>query len=366
MRVTPRAGRPCRPVLFLLLALLLPGTAWAGPAVLWRFETGEAALVPIHADSSGLVAAGGQAFGLDGQGRLLWKTELASPAHFRPRAGRLGDRPVVLIAGRQGLALIDRAEGRVLWRETPENEFGAPTVAGEHLLVGDDHRLEVRALADGEVLWTHTLAHGVIHYAPMVREGVVYLGGGDRHLRTFRLADGTPLWARDMSRPWTYLRRLDPGPEDGPIVAGAYEDALLGLDPATGETLWDHQSGNFINSFLVAEGRVHFWSPRGWMIALSATTGELLWRTRTHRFGRDGKADWSMVMAAPIRVADHLAVLDMAGTVHLLDPAGGAERPAARLPFPARPFLTPVAGNEVLAADTAGTIYRLRLPSVPR
>ncbi|SDH21071.1 PQQ-binding-like beta-propeller repeat protein [Roseospirillum parvum] len=363
MRLTPWTGRHRRPVLLVLLALLLPGAAWAEPTVLWRFASGDPALVPILADQSGLVAAGRRSWGLDGEGRRLWQTDLPSPAHFRPRPGRLDGRPVVLIAGREGLALIDRGDGRVLWQEAPEREFGAPTVAGDRLLVGDENRLEVRALSDGQVLWTHTLGRGVIHYPPLVRDGVVYLGGGDRHLRAFRLADGKPLWAHDMSHPWTYLRRLDPGPDQGPIVAGAYEDALLGLDPATGAILWDHRSGNFINSFLVAQGRVHFWSPRGWMVALSATSGELLWRTRTHRFGRDGRADWSMVMAAPVRIGDHLAVLDMAGTVHLLDPAGGDERAAVRLPFPARPFLAPLANGDVIAADTAGTIHRLRLPS---
>nr|WP_246423573.1 PQQ-binding-like beta-propeller repeat protein [Roseospira goensis] len=341
-----------------------PVAAASAPEVVWRVISDNATLVPAtlardHVYTAGETAA--EAWTRDGA--LAWRTPLAAPAHFRPRVadGRL------VAVGRDGLAVLDASDGAVLWAATPRAAFGAPFVHDGRLVLGDGSDVVAFALADGRPLWRYTVSGAAkVHYAPTAIGDTVYLGAGDGLLTALDAATGAVRWTVDRGDLWQYLRQLAPTADGRVLVAGGYKDELFGLDPADGRILWRHRAGNFINSQLVHDGRVFFWSPTGWMVALDARSGRRLWRTRTHRFGHDGAADWSMVLAAPRAGPARLWVLDMAAVLHGLDLEDGAEVATVVLPFPARPFVTPLAdrAGDVIVGSLGGELARLRVPDL--
>jgi len=383
VRVTPAgmcvqrggASRPSRrAVLGGLVALGGTGlacraAAWAAGAapaitVAWRGSTGNRTLAPAAIQGDRIIVAGeatAEAWTLDGA--RVWTSPLATAANFAPRPA--SER--VVIAGRKGLSVLDVADGRIAWRATPTEAFGAPLVHGDRLLVGDGSDLAAFAMADGAPLWRYTV-HGTagIFYAPAARDNTVFLGAGDGHLTALDADSGAVLWSVDRSGRWQYLRQLAFTGDGGVLVAGGYDDAVYGLDPGDGAILWRFEAGNFINSQLVHDGGVYFWSPTGWVIGLDARTGERRWRTRTHRFGSDGGTDWDPIMAEVRASGPWLWVLDMGHRVHVLDRANGREVGAPKLPFRARPFVTPTADPDRLVFGTVeGDVVMVRVTGLP-
>jgi outer membrane protein assembly factor BamB len=329
-------------------------------AVDWRANTGNATLTPAAVQANRILVAGEatvEAWTPDGV--RAWQAALETPAHFAPRPA--GGR--VVITGRGGLSVLDAGDGTALWRATPKAAFGAPLIHGDRLLVGDGNTLVALAPADGAPLWRHPVHENAkIHYAPAAHGGTVFLGGGDGRLSALDADSGAVLWATDRASQWHYLRQMAVTADGGVLVAGGYDDALYGLNPADGAVLWRFEAGNFINSQLVHDGSVYFWSPTGWVIGLNAHTGERRWRTRTHRFGADGRADWAPIMAEVRASGPWLWVLDMGHRLHVLDLTDGREVAAPTLPFRARPFVTPTGDAERLVFGTVeGDVVMVRV-----
>ena len=272
-----------------------------------------------------------------------------------------------MIVGRDGLSVLDGADGKPIWRATPGAAFGAPLIQGDRLLVGDGNALVALNLADGAPIWRHDVHQDAkIHYAPAAHGGTIYLGGGDGRLSALDADSGAVVWATDRASQWHYLRQMAVTADGEVLVAGGYDDAVYGLDPADGTILWRFEAGNFINSQLAHDGGVYFWSPTGWVIGLNARTGERRWRIRTHRFGSDGRADWSPIMAEVRASGPWLWVLDMGHRLHVLDRADGREVAAPDLPFRARPFVTPTDDSERLVFGTVeGDVVMARVSGLP-
>jgi len=369
------AGRPSRRAVLGGLATLgatgLAGRApaWAASAapavsVSWRGRSENRTLAPAVIQGDRIIVAGeatAEAWSPDGA--RAWTSPLATPANFAPRPA--SER--VVIAGRKGLSVLDTADGNAAWRATPTEAFGAPLVHGNRLLVGDGSDLAAFAMADGAPLWRYTV-HGTagIFYAPAARDNTVFLGAGDGHLTALDAETGAVLWSVNRTKRWQYLRQLVLTGDGGVLVAGGYDDAVYGLDPGDGAILWRFEAGNFINSQLVQDGGVYFWSPTGWVIGLDAFTGDRRWRTRTHRFGSDGRADWAPIMAEVRASGPWLWVLDMGHRLHGLDRANGREVAAPKLPFRARPFVTPTADPARLVFGTVeGDVVMGRVTGLP-
>jgi outer membrane protein assembly factor BamB len=146
-----------------------------------------------------------------GEGTLLVRGDDGTLTSLHPRTGRTrwqlkteivgalaavldGDR--AFVAG-QGVAAVELASGRLLWRESKGSESSAPPApAGTRLLVGEkDGTLRSRDRATGASLWT--LGTGSALLAPPLvdlERRRAYLGTTDKRIVSLRLDDGRPGW----------------------------------------------------------------------------------------------------------------------------------------------------------------------------
>jgi outer membrane protein assembly factor BamB len=270
-------------MLGLPLGLAAPALALAGsdeigpPAGLQRWPTGDTGLAPPGLADGSVVFSGAALAGAIAPGGMVadWRRAHGLPGGtaFRPRTA--GGRAI--LGGRGGLLCLDLDDGSEAWRVTADIQMGVPAVAHGFVVHGDGHRIVARDLATGAIHWRFDAVTGTqMGYAPCILGQRVFAGPGDGRLYALRLADGRPDWTVDGRPHWKYLRQIHAA--DGRLVAGSYNEQLLGIDPETGAVTWEFVAGNFINSHHLAAGLACLWSPTGWVYALDIRSGQIRWR----------------------------------------------------------------------------------------
>ena len=151
---------------------------------------------------------------------------------------------------------------------------------------------------------------------------------------------------------WQYLRQLHLS--GNVLVAGSYKEILYGIDVASGKvcgTSMPATSSTRIMSLLASIT----WSPTGWLYAIDARNGAILWRHRTTDY-RGGEHNWGALMAELVTQNGRLYALDLKNVLHVLDTARGEEISRHTLPEPVRPFVLPLAENALLFGTMDGAL----------
>jgi len=332
-------------------------SAAAGARLVRRWTTGNRSLVPFTFKNGLLYVAGDRSIEVwnTDRGIPLWRQKLSHPASFRPRI----DGKIVLSSGRSLICVRDRNTGRHLWSLKPpgDRQFAVPLLHDGRLFFGQGHEIFAVDAVTGRRLWAFaTTPEASSAYAPIAHEGKVFFGPGDGILYAFDAASGRLLWKLDRGRQWQYLRQLHISGDI--LVAGGYKEHVYGLSTRDGRQLWRFYAGNFINSHLVFDGTVFFWSPTGWIYALDAVSGKRLWRHRTTNYKKKSRAkNWAPVMAELVADQRYLYVLAMDRVLHVLDRKTGNPEGDYALPFAVRPFIC-LAGapGRVFLGSIAGEI----------
>jgi outer membrane protein assembly factor BamB len=217
--------------------------------------------------------------GTDGAG--LRRLAMPGPVERAPAAGPGG--LILCAAGRHLVALDDAYRER--WRVSAGSKiFGAPVSAAGLIAFGaQDHRLYL-VEADGRVRATIDLGFDVDATPVIDPAGVVYVGTDAGRLHAVSARAGAPLWSVQLS-----------GRLRAPLAPVVGQHALLavsqGVQPAlhliatrTGAVRGTWSLGQtdspeyFLRSgpSLAAPGRVYVGAPGQRLLAIDATTGELL------------------------------------------------------------------------------------------
>jgi outer membrane protein assembly factor BamB len=332
----------------------------ASLVVLRRWSTGDRALCPPAADAGVLFYCGSATAGsLDPASDVaLWSRAhaLPGPAVFRPRVS--GDSAIV--ASLAGLACLERATGADRWRYTARVQTGVPTVTPEAVVLGDGHEIVALDRATGAERWRFAgVPDTVAAYAPCVSKGRVFAGPGDGRLYALDLADGRLIWSIDGREQWQYLRQIYAVGDL--LVAGSYNEQLIGLSSETGEQIWTFVAGNFINSHHVAQGLACLWSPTGWIYAIDIRDGAVRWRHQTTDY-RAGGGDWASLMAELASIGDALFTLDMDNVVRVLDLASGDLRDVGLVPGAVRHAILPMDAGRLAFPMADGTVLLTAAP----
>ena len=142
---------------------------------------------------------------------------------------------------------------------------------------------------------------------------------------------------------------------DGVVYVGSDDGSLYALVADSGELLWSFATGDVIRSIpTVIDGTVYFGSNDNHLYALDAATGEELWRYDT-----EGWVQYSPTVGGNMVYFPARAELDWA--VHAVDAATGEVVWVSKYPYPIDPRFTPAVHGDRLYAQGAeyGTFYAL-------
>lgn len=166
---------------------------------------------------------------------------------------------------RADVCALDAASGRLLWRTTVGNDFAPvmPAVSGGIVYVGWSRPATVTALeaSTGAILWSSQIAAGGYDMKgpPVVAGGLVYQAAADGKVHALDATTGTPRWATDVSLPSA------PALADGVLYVGgspapgASGGSFHALRATTGQVLWKRpaQSTDRLESPVVSGGRLY-------------------------------------------------------------------------------------------------------------
>ena len=139
--------------------------------------------------------------------------------------------------------------------------------------------------ADESLIWIFVTG-GWVLAAPVVVDGVVYVGSDDGNLYALPADSSQPLWSFQTGD----AIRSVPTLADGAVYFGSNDNHVYALDAATGEELWRYDTGDWAQrSPAVGDGMAYF-PARGegdrTVHAVHAATGELAW-TAEHPYPID-------------------------------------------------------------------------------
>ena len=267
------------------------------------------------------------------------------------RCGGLGLAAVICSVGAVSMAagcgptLTTVAEGtgargqegevlRVAWRrlltepglvEYKPQEFAAATSDGRHVFVGS-HGGQFYALrpSDGEVMWHVKVAGGVSSrplYLPDSK--TVYFGGDDGGLHALDAETGKERWVYKTKGPIGGA----PVYEEGLIYFANGENRVYAIDAQSGAWRWQYERESpesftirGFSSPLLYGGRVYAGFADGYLAALNARTGDVVW---ARSLAGDAQR-FVDVDGTPVVVDKVMYVASYAGGVYALDPTDGS------------------------------------------
>jgi outer membrane protein assembly factor BamB len=202
---------------------------------------------------------------------------------------------------------------------------GATYVEGTVYAGGQDGRLQALDARTGKKKWSFR-AGGPIRTRATVAGGEVYVQADDGFLYRLGARGGEERWrVRVVEKRIERLPFDDPKSRydrfgsdatlaEGRLFLGTHDGLVLALDPASGERVWEHASGDSVLAApAVVAGRVFFGSFDGHVYALEASTGKLLWKRDTR----------GPVVSTPAVVGDRVVVGNRAYDLLGLDAATG-------------------------------------------
>lgn len=200
-------------------------------------------------------------------GASLWTFD--TEGRIRHGAAAAGNR--VFVASEAGrLHALDRATGVELWRYEIGGKPGAGLVVadGRVYVAGRDARLHAVDADTGEASWRLGFWSSWVEAAPIVHEGVLYVGSSDmRRVTALDPATGRVHWRSPVGG-WTWGRPLPVGEH---LIVGMAGGAPYFLAHAAGLALLDRSSGRVLARWDAPEGSGHQWGIAGDVIRAGDT-----------------------------------------------------------------------------------------------
>lgn len=342
--------------------------------LLWRATTdGPIRSTPAVADGRLFIgSADGRVYAFDAQtGARLWTFEAETSVTGSPAVSS----GLVYVTDHAGtLYALDRVGGEPRWsvKTGPARPFpwghesgdvyaSSPVVADGAIYFGAvDGNVYAVDATSGVVRWKSATG-GRVRSTPALAGGRVYVGSADGAVYAFDREDGRILWRYETegaslaSASFGYDRRTiqsSPAVADGRVFIGARDGFLYALDAATGRLLWrfNHEISWVNSSPAVAGDLVIVGSSDGkFLQAVEARTGTERWRFSTA----------GLIWTSPAVVEGKVILAEGAGRVSVLELQTGATAWSAWTG--GRLFGSPViADGTIYLGSMDGGVYALR------
>ena len=191
----------------------------------------------------------------------------------------------------------------------------APVVVDGVVYVGsDDGNLYALGADTGEQLWSFT-TDDAVRSVPSVIEGTVYFGSNDGHIYALDAATGVELWRYETGSRVQYSPVVGNGKVYFP-ARGKYDRTVHAVDAHTGEVVWVAEPPYPIDERLaptIHGGRVYAQGAEyGAFYALDAASGEIVWQAAVGGY-----------VESPPTVLDGVVYLTVINQAHAFDEATG-------------------------------------------
>jgi len=167
----------------------------------------------------------------------------------------------------------------LLWSAPESSLHGSPIVIGDKVYIasntgGSGNGLYALNATTGALIWHQTTAAGeAFNASAAVAGGAVYVVGSTGIAYAFNAAKGTFMWSQQLASPGY----------SGPVVVDGVIYVASGISiyalSTTGSIMWSTATGAQIraDSLAVVNGRVFAASTDGYVYALNASTGAVIW-----------------------------------------------------------------------------------------
>lgn len=159
----------------------------------------------------------------------------------------------------------------------------SPTVVDGVAYIANLYTIYAVDISTGDIIW-ETELENPIYDSPAVVNDVLYIGDQNRLVYALDITDGTILWTRDEEQSFSLSRALTTVFGDVIYMSTGSDNNLnngwlRALDAATGEMLWEYETVNSAreNSPTVTNEIVYIGDAYGNLYALDSTNGEELW-----------------------------------------------------------------------------------------
>ncbi|MFD2191059.1 outer membrane protein assembly factor BamB [Pistricoccus aurantiacus] len=270
--------------------------------------------------------ARGNLYALDAiSGKKRWVIKLDAPIS----SGLNALENNVYLGTRNGEVLaIDQANGKVLWRSRVASEVLAPPQANSSLLVVQSVDGSVTALdrSTGQEAWVYTSSEPSLSLrgtgTPSVVEPVSFVGLANGRLVILDNRTGQPLWDQRLAVPQgrsevERLVDLDGEPvltQDGRLYVTSYQGKLVALEATSGQLMWERAISSYLSPLLVGD-TLYVVNDESHVLALDAISGQPRWESDVLE-GRQ--------LTAPALASGKLVLGDFEGYVHVLDRSDGS------------------------------------------
>ncbi|MCH9691821.1 MAG: outer membrane protein assembly factor BamB [Gammaproteobacteria bacterium] len=256
-------------------------------------------------------------------GKRLWRIDLDQPLSAGVGVG-------------QGLAVVANYRGRVValnsedgterWSSQLSGEVVSAPAVGSGMVVVQtvDGKLFGLDGTTGEQRWSHETILPLLTLrgtaSPVISGGTVFTGLDNGKVIALRASDGLLGWEARVAIPQGNAELERVVDIDGaPIVRGdlvfaaSYQGRLAALSREDGRILWA-QDASTHHSVAVGAGKVYLSDENGKVRAFDVGNGQILW-TNNALLRRE--------LSAPVFFDNRVAVGDLEGYVHILDPTDG-------------------------------------------
>ncbi|SDM30729.1 Beta-barrel assembly machine subunit BamB [Franzmannia pantelleriensis] len=267
----------------------------------------------------------GEIYAMDAEsGDTLWRKDLDTPVS----SGLNAIAGQIYLGTRNGEVLaLSQNDGEILWRTRVSSEVLAAPQANQQLLVVQSVDGNVTALdrSSGNEVWVHSSSQPALTLrgtgTPQVIDPVTFVGFANGRLATLDNRSGQPLMEMRVAVPQgrTEVDRLvdlDGQPlltPDGRLYVTSYNGRLLAMEATSGEILWEREHSSYLSPLLVGD-TLYTVNEASHILALDALSGRLLWRSE------DFEGRW---ITAPALADNKLVFGDFEGYMHLLDRNSG-------------------------------------------
>ncbi len=175
---------------------------------------------------------------------------------------------------------LNMEDGQFVWKfPTQGGIASSPVVDPDSKLVlfgSEDHSFNAVDYQTGRINWSYT-TQGRIRSTPRIAHGHVFFGSDDGYLYALVASNGRHLWQYEMGSPV----RGQPFVTNELVISGSESGEVVGLE-LSGERKWSRPLRRAASSpFVDEEGICYVGGFDGFLYALDATSGYVLWRFRT-------------------------------------------------------------------------------------